>query len=91
MKNLITRNNRKGAISTEYVIILVLIAVAGILAFMLLGGQLRSQVRTSVDKVSGTTTTTEKVKIADTEKLTSDKPDMTGAEGGTAESEVTLN
>ena len=91
MKNLITRNNRKGAISTEYVIILVLIAVAGILAFMLLGGQLRSQVRTSVDKVSGTTTTTEKVKIADTEKLTSDKPDMTGSESGTAETEVTLN
>lgn len=91
MKNLITRNNRKGAISTEYVIILVLIAVAGILAFMLLGGQIRSQVKTSVDKVSGSTTTTEKVKIAETEKLTSDKPDMAQSEGGAAETEVNLN
>lgn len=90
MKHLSTRNRRFGAISTEYVIILVLIAVAGILAFMLLGGQLRSQVKASVDKVSGSTTTTEKVKQAVTEKLTSDKPDMTGSEAGTAESEVTL-
>ncbi|MEO8377088.1 MAG: hypothetical protein ABI579_05395 [Candidatus Sumerlaeota bacterium] len=91
MKNLITRNNRKGAISTEYVIILVLIAVAGILAFMLLGGQLRSQVRTSVDKVSGTTGTTDIVKMAKTDKLTDDKPDMSGGESGKAENEVELN
>lgn len=91
MKHLARKNNRTGAISTEYVIILVLIAVAGILAFMLLGGQLRTQVKNSVDKVSGTVTTTTKVKIAKTDKLESDKPDMTGAEGGTAESEVTFN
>jgi Flp pilus assembly pilin Flp len=90
MKHLSTRNRRFGAISTEYVIILVLIAVAGILAFMLLGGQLRSQVQTSVDKVSGSTVTTTKVKQAVTDKLTSDKPDMTGSETGAAEAEVTL-
>jgi len=53
--------NRLGAISTEYVIILVLIAVGGILAFMMLGQQVKEQVATSVDKVGGTVTTDTKV------------------------------
>lgn len=81
-----------GAISTEYVIILVLIAVGGILAFMMLGQQVKEQVATSVDKVGGSTETdTAAGHVSDTEEqLRDDVTDMTQAEGGIAEEDFTV-
>lgn len=46
-------NAARGAISTEYTVILVLVAVGIIIAFMLLGTTLRQQAGTSVDKIGG--------------------------------------
>ncbi len=83
------RNNaRRGAISTEYVIILVLIAVAGILGFMFLGQQLRNQSRNITDKVAGTSQTNVGVERIKTDELTTDRNEMTGKAGGAAEAQV---
>lgn len=82
--------NRLGAISTEYVIILVLIAVGGILAFMMLGQQVKEQVATSVDKVGGTVETAEKVGAVDPATLREDLTDMSGGATGAAEGELTV-
>jgi len=88
-----TRKNL-GAISTEYVIILVLIAVGGILAFMMLGQQVKEQVATSVDKVGGKVETATKAGNVDNtqEGLRDDKTDMTqSADAGDAqEAEITV-
>ena len=80
--------SRQGAISTEYVIILVLIAVAGILGFMFLGQQLRNQSRNITDKVAGTSQTNVGVERIGTEELTEDRNDMTGKASGEAEAQV---
>ena len=86
-----TRKNL-GAISTEYVIILVLIAVGGILAFMMLGQQVKEQVATSVDKIGGKEATATKAGNVDNtqEGLRDDKSDMTQAADGAAETEITV-
>ncbi len=80
--------SRQGAISTEYVIILVLIAVAGILGFMFLGQQLRNQSKSITDKVAGTSSTNEGVERLETKELTDDRNDMTGKASGVAENQV---
>lgn len=87
-----TRKNL-GAISTEYVIILVLIAVGGILAFMMLGQQVKEQVATSVDKVGGKEDTATKVGQVDNtqEGLRDDITDMSQQAGNEAqEGEITV-
>lgn len=83
---------RRGAISTEYIIILVLIAVAGIIGFMLLGTQLRQQAAHSINKIGGTESTyTESENVqGSAEQMRTDVVDMTQAEGGTAEGDITI-
>ena len=70
---------RRGAISTEYIIILVLIAVGGIIGFMLLGTTLRQQAGNSIDKVGGRTNTYEASDRIDTasDRMQDDVVDMT--------------
>lgn len=88
MKLLTGTRTRRGAISTEYVIVLVLIAVGGILAFMLLGQQLKEQTAQSINKVSGEKETDKKTGIVDPTQLRTDKTDMSQAAGGAAEADA---
>ncbi len=64
-----TRAKTLAAMSVEYIIILVLIAIGGIIGFIILGGQIRNQVGTSVDKLSGKETTNTTVNQGDTARL----------------------
>jgi Flp pilus assembly pilin Flp len=89
-KSINQSKRRRGAISTEYVIILVLIAVGGILAFMMLGQQAKEQLSTSVDKIGGKVVTSEKVGAVNTDVLSTDKTEMSQGEGGGQGEEVTV-
>lgn len=73
------QNNRRGAISTEYIIILVLIAVGGIIAFMLLGTTLRQQAGNSIDKIGGRSDTYDASARVDdaSDRMQADVVDMT--------------
>lgn len=74
----------RGAISVEYIIILVLIAVGGILGFMLLGGQARTQMKHIIAKFAGSETTD--TTVDEVQKDSLDNPvTMTGGEGGQSE------
>lgn len=88
MKLLTGTRTRRGAISTEYVIVLVLIAVGGILAFMLLGQQLKEQTAQSIDKIGGTKETDKKAGVVAPAQLRTDLTDMSQAEGGAAQADV---
>lgn len=78
-KNLYRRPwSRRGAISTEYVIILVLIAIGGILVFMLFGGGIRKQVMIALQKFEGTKETPAQV---DPSRYDPEDVDMSGGEG----------
>ena len=88
MRNLFGNRKRRGAISTEYVIVLVLIAVGGILAFMLLGQQLKEQTAQSLDKIGGTKETDKKAGVVAPDQLRTDLTDMGQAAGGAAEADV---
>ncbi len=88
-KSINENKRRRGAISTEYVIILVLIAVGGIIAFMMLGQQAKEQVATSVDKIGGNVVTAEKAGAVDPAMLRDDKTDM--SQGGTGEAETEIS
>lgn len=66
MKNPAARfHKQRAAISTEYVIILVLIAISGILGLMLFGNQIKEQVLISTQKIGGDTTVGERVRVVD--------------------------
>ena len=60
---------RRGAVSTEMVVVLCLIAVAVILCFMMLGQQLRNHAKNTVDKVGGQAPTKAKSQGVDTFEL----------------------
>jgi Flp pilus assembly pilin Flp len=86
------QSRRRGAISTEYIIILVLIAVGGVIAFMLLGTTLRQQAANSIDKVGGKSSTyTESDRVDDsTARMKDDVVDMSQTEEGGAEEDITI-
>lgn len=80
-------NRRRGAISTEYVVALVLIAVASILAFMYLAFAGRSQSKSVVTKIAGEVKTTQKVAMVDTDPLIEQRNSMDQSGQGTGELE----
>ena len=90
MNSLQTR--RRGAISTEYIIILVLIAVGGVIAFMLLGTTLRQQAANSIDKIGGKSSTyTQSDRVDDSvTRMKEDVVDMSQAEQGGAEVDIVI-
>ena len=92
-RNSLSNRSRKtrGAVSTEYIIILVLLAIAGIIGFMLLSTQGRQLMQNSIGKLSGEKTTYNKTSNvnASKDRMAADTVDMTGAENGAAEGDIT--
>ncbi|MCC6548396.1 hypothetical protein IT570_14660 [Candidatus Sumerlaeota bacterium] len=80
------RRRHGGAISTEYVIAIVVIAVACILGFMYLAFTSRSQSKSVVTKISGKVVTTERVQMAVTDPLVEQKNSMD--QSGSTEGEL---
>jgi len=74
------RTRRRGALSTEYVVILVLLAVGVILGFMFLGQNARGQMGNVTEKVGGTAATGEGAVVVNT--TLDNAGGMSGEDGG---------